>query len=327
MMIFKEVNKNMSVPLLEIENVEKVYIQKKLYGTKILHAVSNVTLELKRGETLGLVGESGSGKSTLGQLIGQLLEPSDGKLKFNGKAISEMDHKEKKMIKKDVQYVFQDAHSALNPRHTVEKLIEEPLIIQKIGTSSERKKWVYEMIYDIGLDESYKDAYIHELSGGQKQRVGIARALILKPKLLVLDEPVSALDVSVQAQILNLLKSLQQKYSLTYLFISHNLDVVHYMSDRIAVMYLGKIVELGIANEIYHNPYHPYTKALVSAIPSLERKSDPIFLEGEIPSATNVPTGCVLHTRCPFAGESCKIKEPPLVDLNKEHKVACHLFS
>lgn len=316
----------MKPSLLEIENVEKVYIQKKLYKTQILHAVSNATLELKTGETLGLVGESGSGKSTLGQLIGQLLEPSEGKLKFHGKSISEMNHKEKKLLKKDIQYVFQDAHSALNPRHTVGKLIEEPLIIQKIGTSSERKKRVNDMICDIGLDESYKDAYIHELSGGQKQRIGIARALILKPKLLVLDEPVSALDVSVQAQILNLLKSLQQKYSLTYLFISHNLDVVHYMSDRIAVMYLGKIIELGNANEIYHNPLHPYTKALVSAIPSLERKTEWIFLEGEIPSATNVPKGCVLHTRCPFAHASCKVEEPVFVKLDEEHKVACHLY-
>lgn len=313
--------------LVEVENIKKIYTHRKLYKTKELQAVSDVSLTLRRGETLGLVGESGSGKSTLGQLISQLLNPTEGILTYEGKEIKSMTAQQKKRLKKDIQYVFQDAHSALNPRHKVSKLIEEPLIIQKIGTTKERKQLVSEMLHDIGLDESYRNAYVHELSGGQRQRVGIARALILKPKLLILDEPVSALDVSVQSQILNLLKSLQEKYQLTYLFISHDLNVVHYMSDRIAVMYLGKIIESGNVHYIYENPLHPYTKALVSAIPTYKRQATSILLEGDISNVTEISKGCSLYSRCPFAKEICKRKEPILEKYQKSQYVSCHLHS
>ncbi|WP_445505470.1 ABC transporter ATP-binding protein [Niallia sp. 03091] len=312
--------------LVKVENIKKTYTQRRLYKTKELHAVSNVSLRLRRGETLGLVGESGSGKSTLGQVIGQLLEPTEGNLIFEGQVIGDMTIQQKRLLKKDIQYVFQDAFSALNPQHKVSKLMEEPLIIQKIGTPAERKARVNEMMHDIGLDESYRDAYIHELSGGQRQRVGIARSLILQPKLLILDEPVSALDVSVQSQILNLLKSLQQKYQLTYLFISHDLNVVHYMSDRIAVMYLGKMIEIANVHHLYETPLHPYTRALVSAIPTYKRQGEPLLLEGEISSAIDKLSGCPLYNRCPFAKEICKQKEPILEEFSTDQYVSCHLY-
>ncbi|MBO2535739.1 MULTISPECIES: ABC transporter ATP-binding protein [Rummeliibacillus] len=311
--------------LVEVENLKKNYTHRKLYKIQELPAVSDVSLLLRKGETLGLVGESGSGKSTLGQLIGQLLDPTEGIVLFEGQAIEDMTSQQRKRLKKDIQYVFQDAYSSLNPRHKVSKLIEEPLIIQKIGTPAERKEWVNDMLNEIGLDKSYRDAYIHELSGGQRQRIGIARALILKPKLLVLDEPVSALDVSVQSQILNLLKSLQQKYQLTYMFISHDLNVVHYMSDRIAVMYLGEIIELANVNDLYEHPLHPYTKALISAIPTYKRQGEPVLLKGEIASATDIPNGCSLHPRCPFATEICQFEKPVLEEVNQGQYVSCHL--
>ncbi|WP_312755632.1 ABC transporter ATP-binding protein [Rummeliibacillus suwonensis] len=311
--------------LVEVENLKKNYTHHKLYKIQELPAVSDVSLLLRKGETLGLVGESGSGKTTLGQLIGQLLDPTEGIVLFEGQAIEDMTSQQRKRLKKDIQYVFQDAYSSLNPRHKVSKLIEEPLIIQKIGTPAERKEWVNDMLNEIGLDKSYRDAYIHELSGGQRQRIGIARALILKPKLLVLDEPVSALDVSVQSQILNLLKSLQQKYQLTYMFISHDLNVVHYMSDRIAVMYLGGIIELANVNDLYEHPLHPYTKALISAIPTYKRQGEPVLLKGEIASATDIPNGCSLHPRCPFATEICQFKKPVLEEVNQGQYVSCHL--
>lgn len=311
--------------LVEVENLKKNYTHRKLYKIQELPAVSDVSLLLRKGETLGLVGESGSGKSTLGQLIGQLLDPTEGIVLFEGQAIEDMTSQQRKRLKKDIQYVFQDAYSSLNPRHKVSKLIEEPLIIQKIGTPAERKEWVNDMLNEIGLDKSYRDVYIHELSGGQRQRIGIARALILKPKLLVLDEPVSALDVSVQSQILNLLKSLQQKYQLTYMFISHDLNVVHYMSDRIAVMYLGEIIELANVNDLYEHPFHPYTKALISAIPTYKRQGEPVLLKGEIASATDIPNGCSLHPRCPFATEICQFEKPVLEEVNQGQYVSCHL--
>ena len=315
----------MQNPLVEVENLKKNYTHRKLYKIQELQAVSDVSLLLGKGETLGLVGESGSGKSTLGQLIGQLLDPTEGIVLFEGQAIEDMKGQQRQRLKKDIQYVFQDAYSSLNPRHKVSKLIEEPLIIQKIGTPAERKEWVNDMLNEIGLDKSYRDAYIHELSGGQRQRIGIARALILKPKLLVLDEPVSALDVSVQSQILNLLKSLQQKSQLTYMFISHDLNVVHYMSDRIAVMYLGEIIELANVNDLYEHPLHPYTKALISAIPTYKRQGEPVLLKGEIASATDIPNGCSLHPRCPFATEICQFEKPVLEEVNQGQYVSCHL--
>ncbi|MGG3887997.1 ABC transporter ATP-binding protein [Metabacillus fastidiosus] len=311
--------------LLKVHDLKKYYIRKKFREDIILRAVDGINLTIHKGETLGLVGESGCGKSTIGQLIGQLLEPTAGEVYFEGQDLKAMAKNERKRLRKDIQYIFQDAYSALNPRHKIFQLMEEPLIIQGIGTPKQRKQWIYEMLDDIGLDESYAQRYVHQLSGGQRQRVGIARALMLKPKLLILDEPVSALDVSVQSQILNLLKQLQRKYDLTYLFISHDLNVVHYMSDRVAVMYLGEIIEIANVERVYDTSLHPYTKALISSIPTYRRKYKRIALDGEIPSPLNRPEGCSLHTRCPFAKNVCRTSRPILQEIEQDQFVSCHL--
>lgn len=314
-----------SNPLIELVEVKKYYEQKKRGKKTTLRAVDNIQLSIFKGETLGLVGESGCGKSTLGQVTGQLLSPTEGQLLFEGKDVTTYSKRERWHLKKDIQYVFQDALAALNPRHKVHQLLEESLAIQKIGTPKERREQALELLRLVGLNDSFAPRYIHELSGGQRQRIGIARSLILNPKFLILDEPVSALDVSVQSQILNLLKDLQQQFSLTYLFISHDLNVVQYMSDRVAVMYLGKIVELADVQSIFQEPRHPYTKALISAAPSLDFEvRDRILLEGEIPSPIDIPSGCAFRQRCPFATDLCATQEPTLKEEFPGHWVSCH---
>lgn len=288
-----------------------------------LRAVDGISLNVESSETLGIVGESGCGKSTFGQVIAQLLEPTEGQIFFNGKALSTLNSKERKLLRKDVQYVFQDALSALNPRQNISQLLEEPLKIQKVSSSTERKVLVQEMLNLIGL-AGYESRYVHELSGGQLQRIGIGRALILKPKLLILDEPVSALDVSIQAQILNLLVDLQRKFNLTYLFISHDLHVVKYISNRVAVMYLGKVVEIADVQELYEYPRHPYTQALIAAMPSVYEEGEQLLLQGDLPNQLAVPEGCSFHTRCPKVKELCKTKAPVLKNSRKNHAVSCH---
>lgn len=312
-------------PLIEVINMKKHYTHSKFNPSTVLRAVDGIHLSINKGETVGLVGESGCGKSTLGQLIGQLLSPSEGTLLFDGTDISTLSKNEKKLLRKDIQYVFQDAYSSLNPRHRISQLLAEPLIIQGIRSKTERKQLIKEILDWVGLDSSYLNRYIHELSGGQRQRIGIARSLILKPKFLILDEPVSALDVSIQSQILNLLIDMQKQFSLTYLFISHDLNVVHFMSDRVAVMYLGKIVEVAETRTLYENPLHPYTKALVSAIPSHHKHRERIMLNGEIPNPLDLPKGCSFHTRCPYVQDICLSKLPQLTETKSNQYVRCHL--
>ncbi|WP_028560491.1 ABC transporter ATP-binding protein [Paenibacillus pinihumi] len=315
-------------PLVEIDQLQMHYPLGGVWGSKqSLKAVDGISLHIRQGETLGLVGESGCGKSTAGQLAARLLEPTGGRIFYKGEDLLRLRSDRDKQLRKQIQYVFQDPYTSMNPKHTIAGLLEEPLRIHRIGTRSERKAHVRDMLEQIGLNESYAPRYIHELSGGQRQRIGIARALMLQPEFLVLDEPVSALDVSVQSQILNLLKDLQQRFSLTYLFISHDLNVVHYMSDRVAVMYLGKIVELADVLDLYESPLHPYTKALISAIPAEQRGQSRgrIKLQGEIPSASNTPSGCSFHTRCPFVMERCRQEEPTLKLIRPGRRVSCHL--
>ncbi|MBJ6360119.1 ABC transporter ATP-binding protein [Paenibacillus sp. GCM10012307] len=315
-------------PLVEIDQLQMHYPLGSIWGSKqTLKAVDGISLHIRKGETLGLVGESGCGKSTVGQLTARLLEPTGGRLFYKGEDLQKLRSGRDNQLRKQIQYVFQDPYTSMNPKHIIAALLEEPLRIHRIGTRPERKAKVRDMLKQIGLNESYEFRYIHELSGGQRQRIGIARALMLQPEFLILDEPVSALDVSVQSQILNLLKDLQQQFSLTYLFISHDLNVVHYMSDRVAVMYLGKIVELADVNDLYTSPLHPYTRALVSAIPAKHRgqRQERIRLQGEIPSASATPSGCAFHTRCPFAVERCRRETPTLRLIRPGRRVSCHL--
>lgn len=317
-------------PLIRVENLNKIFNIKssKLFGSpKQLKAVNDVSFDIYPGETLGIIGESGSGKSTLGKAMIRLIEPSSGKVIYKDKSLVEVSPNEMKALRKDIQVIFQDPYSSLDPRKTAGSLIEEPMIIHNIGTPEERKKKVMELLETVGLTEAHSIRFPHEFSGGQRQRINIARALALNPTFVVADEPVSALDVSVQAQIINLMKELQRKLNLTYLFISHDLSVVKYISDRIAIMYLGKIVEMGDAKAIYKNPIHPYTQTLFSAIPpeSPFHKKDSVKLKGEIPSPINLPKGCAFASRCPKAKEQCKNGVPQLQDIGDNHRVACIL--
>lgn len=314
--------------LIDLENLKKYYPMKRnnpFQKVNYVKAVDGVSFSIKEGETFGLVGESGCGKSTIGNLLVNLLMPSEGNILFQGKNITNLNRKDKKQIRKDVQIIFQDSSASLNPKKKIGWLMEEPLVIYDIGDKYARDKHVEEMLNMVGLEKSYKDRYPHELSGGQRQRVNIGIALMLRPRFVIADEAVSALDVSVQSQILNLMKKMQRELNLTYLFISHNLNVVEYMSDRVGVMYLGKLVELGSSKEIYENPLHPYTQALFSAIPSVSNKNNArIVLEGELPSPIAPPSGCPFHTRCFRAEKICEDKTPVLKEIKKGRSVCCH---
>lgn len=314
----------MSKNLIEVKNL------KKYFNTPngALHAVDDISFFIKKGETLGLVGESGCGKSTTGRLLIRLLEATSGEIIYDGKDISKLSKREMNALRKEIQIVFQDPYASLNPRLTVSEIIAEPLIVNKIFKRDKisLNKRVEELMDLVGLAPRLANSYPHELDGGRRQRIGIARALALNPKFIVQDEPVSALDVSIQAQILNLMADLQEQLDLTYLFISHDLSVVKHVSDRIAVMYLGKIVELTDYNSIFKNALHPYSQALLSAIPhaSLDEKSERILLVGDVPSPINPPIGCRFASRCPHATKKCLEVEPILKEISKNHFVACH---
>ncbi|TPH21354.1 dipeptide ABC transporter ATP-binding protein [Brevibacillus laterosporus] len=318
--------------LLVVNRLKKYYpITGGVFAKEIgaVKAVDDVSFHVKRGETLGLVGESGCGKSTTGRSILRLIEPTSGEVLFEGKDVARMKREEVREIRKDMQIIFQDPFASLNPRHTVGKILEEPLIVHGVNSSKERSKRVHELLEVVGLSTYHVGRYPHQFSGGQRQRIGIARALILNPKLIVADEPVSALDVSVQSQVLNLMQDLQKEYNLTYLFIAHDLSVVRHISDRVGVMYLGRIAEIADKDELYANPHHPYTKALLSAVPVADpdKKQERIILQGDLPSPANPPSGCTFHTRCPHVMDVCREKRPEMLKLREDHLVACHLYS
>lgn len=321
----------MSAELLTVNNLKKYYpITGGVLGKEIgvVKAVDDVSFTVHRGETLGLVGESGCGKSTTGRSILRLIEPTAGEVIFEGKSVTAMKKEELRLIRRDMQIVFQDPFASLNPRHNIEKILEEPLIVHGIGSSAERKKRVHEMLEVVGLNSYHARRYPHQFSGGQRQRIGIARALMLNPKLIVADEPVSALDVSIQSQVLNLMQDLQKELGLTYLFIAHDLSVVRHISDRVGVMYLGRLVELTTSEQLYQKPLHPYTQALLSAVPTPDPdiKKERIILQGDVPSPANPPSGCTFHTRCPHVTDLCRSTRPEFRDVGDGHFVACHLY-
>ncbi len=317
-------------PLVEVRHVKKYFpIRKGVLGREVarVHAVDDVTFGVSEGETLGLVGESGCGKSTLGRTIVRLLEPTEGEVIFEGQDISELGTRALRPLRREMQMVFQDPYASLNPRKRVGSIIGTPLKIHGVD-GGERKKRVQELLETVGLSPEHYNRFPHEFSGGQRQRIGVARALALRPKLIVADEPVSALDVSIQSQMLNLLGDLQRELKLTYIFIAHDLGVVRHVSNRIAVMYLGKLVELSPAEELYDRPIMPYTEALLSAVPipdpDLSHERQRIVLEGDVPSPINPPSGCRFHPRCRYMTDICKEVEPPLVDYGRGHLAACH---
>ena len=317
-----------NAPLVEVKNLKQYFnINITAFQTKPLKAVDGVSFSINKGETLGLVGESGCGKTTVGRTLLHLYKPTDGRIFYRGKEIvTKADIKE---FRKKATMVFQDPYSSLNPRMTVSDIIGEPLDIHKLYASQEeRREKILQLMNDVGLNSEHASRYAHEFSGGQRQRIGIARALALSPDFIVCDEPVSALDVSIQAQVINMFGNLQEKLGLSYLFIAHDLLVVRHISDRIAVMYLGKMVELAGADEIYNHPLHPYSKALISAVPvpdpKVARANERIALGGDIPSPLNAPSGCPFRTRCPYATEQCAAEMPAFNEVEKGHFVACH---
>lgn len=316
--------------LVKINNLKKYFSIKSGFfnrETGSIKALDGIDLEIKEGETLGLVGESGCGKSTLGRVLLKLLPASSGTIEYSGRDLSGLSHAQMKEMRKHMQIVFQNPYASLDPRMTVRQILSEPFLVHNIASGKELNNKVEELIKLVGLASSMLDRYPHEFSGGQRQRIGIARALALRPKLIVADEPVSALDVSVQAQILNLLLNLKREFNLTYLFIAHNLDVVRYISDRVAVMYLGRIVEIGECKTVYERPLHPYSKALISAAPVPDPAylhEERIILKGDLPSPANPPSGCRFHTRCPMAEEKCKVDDPALREIEPGHFSACH---
>jgi oligopeptide transport system ATP-binding protein len=303
--------------------ITKGFIFQRQVGA--VKAVDDVSFFIRKGETLGLVGESGCGKTTTGRVILRLMEPTSGEAYFEGRNIFGLSKEDLRRMRRNMQIIFQDPYSSLNPRMTVGDIIGEPLEIHNLARGKEKVRRVQELLEVVGLSPYHANRYPHEFSGGQRQRIGIARALAVNPKLIICDEPVSALDVSIQAQVLNLLEELQKEFGLTYLFIAHDLSVVKHISDRIAVMYLGKIVEIAAGEELFANPQHPYTEALLSAvpIPDPDMRRERIILPGDVPSPVNPPKGCRFHTRCLYAQESCRIDEPPLVDVGGGHYVAC----
>ncbi|MDP9182760.1 MAG: dipeptide ABC transporter ATP-binding protein [Actinomycetota bacterium] len=319
-------------PLLEVEGLQKYFpvtrgiiFQKQVGAVK---AVDGLTFNVNKGETLGVVGETGCGKSTMGRLLTRLLEPSGGRILFEGTDITHLSRGDMRPLRKDIQIIFQDPYSSLNPRHTIGTIVGAPFRLQKVPTDAGVKKAVQDLLALVGLNPEHYNRYPHEFSGGQRQRIGIARALALRPKLIVCDEPVSALDVSIQAQVINLLDDLQTEFDLTYVFIAHDLSVVRHISDRVAVMYLGKIVEIGDRISLYEHPMHPYTHALLSAVPVpdpiKEAKRERILLQGDVPSPLNPPPACRFNTRCWKAQAICKQVEPPLIQITPGHEVACH---
>lgn len=322
----------MSSPLLKVSGLKKYFYQTKgliKKTTSTLKALDGVDLEITEGETLGLVGESGCGKSTLGKTILRLIEPNEGSIDFMGQDITKLNKTHLRSLRKKMQIIFQDPYSSLNPRMNVGKIIEEPMIIHNMkANAQERHEKVCELLSLVGLRQDVIHRYPHEFSGGQRQRIGIARALCVNPKFLVCDEPVSALDVSIQAQIINLMQDLQYKLGLTFLFIAHDLHVVKHISNKIAVMYLGNIVEIGAAEEVFNEPKHPYTQALLSAVPkpTPNKKSSRILLTGEVPSPIDPPSGCKFHTRCPFVMPRCKKEVPSFYQIGSKQKAACFLY-
>ncbi len=313
---------------MEVKNLKKYFN----VGKKQLKAVDNVSFEIYEGETLGLVGESGCGKSTIGRTILNLYQATSGEVNYKGKNLQEkLSKKEKKFYQEEIQMIFQDPYSSLDPRMTVLEIIAEGIKIHQSNMiGKERLERVYELLELVGLDRKHAKRYPHEFSGGQRQRIGIARSLAVNPNLIIADEPIAALDVSIQAQIVNLLKELQKERGLTYLFIAHDLSMVKYISDRVGVMYLGSMVELASSEELYNNPLHPYTKALMSAVPipdpDIEEKREQIILQGDMPSPLNPPSGCRFITRCPAAMDMCAKLSPEWTEVEKDHFVACHLF-
>ncbi|MDI3475620.1 MAG: hypothetical protein PWQ79_2082 [Thermococcaceae archaeon] len=323
----------MSEPILKVENLKKYFpIRGLLRTVGYVKAVDGVSFEINKGETFGLVGESGCGKTTTGRTILRLIEPTDGNITFEGKDVTRLKGEEMKWFRRKAQIMFQDPYSSLNPRQTVFEIIMEPVRFHGIEVD-DPEEFVIKLLESVGLNEMHLYRYPHEFSGGQRQRIALARLLALKPEFIVLDEPTSALDVSVQATILNMMKELQREHGFTYLFISHDLGVVKYMSHRMGVMYLGKLVEVGPADKVFENPLHPYTKFLLSAIPvpdpelARELKKQRMKVEGEPPSPINPPAGCRFHPRCPFVKDVCRREEPPLVEVEKDHYVACWLYA
>lgn len=317
-------------PLLQVNNLKQHFpIKGGIFGRTVNHvkAVDDISFTIYEGETLSIVGESGCGKSTTGRAILRLDEPTSGSVFFEGKDLLAMSKSQMRDMRKDLQVIFQDPFASLNPRQSVSQILGEALAIQNIVPAGKRRERIIELLSYVGLRPDQIDRFPHEFSGGQRQRIGIARALAMQPKLIICDEAVSALDVSIQAQVLNLLKSLQRQFKLTYLFISHDLGVVRHISDRVMVMYLGKVVEIADKKSLFDSPQHPYTQALLSAIPvpDVTKKQERIILRGDVPSPINPPQGCRFHTRCPYAVERCKTEVPALTSLHQTHQVACHL--
>jgi len=317
--------------LLDVNDLVKSFPLKKsrfFQEARYVYAVNGVSFSLKKGETLGLVGESGCGKTTTGRAILRLIEPTSGVINFEGQDVAKFNENKLKGFRRNAQMIFQDPFASLNPRMTVGDIVGEPLLVHNMGTKAQRTDRVAEVLEKVGLEADYMKRFPHEFSGGQRQRIGIARVLTLNPKLIIADEPVSALDVSIQAQIINLLVNLQEEFQLSYLFVSHDLAVVEHISDRVAIMYLGKIVEIAPGQNIYSRPRHPYTQALLSAIPVPDPKSamQRTILQGDIPSPENPPSGCTFRTRCPHARTVCSQGIPEMIEVSQTHYAACHLL-
>jgi peptide/nickel transport system ATP-binding protein/oligopeptide transport system ATP-binding protein len=321
----------MQKPILEVDGLKKYFdIKGGPLGRKVgeVKAVDDISFTVMEGEILGIVGESGCGKSTTGKSILRLIEPTEGKVTFEDTDITNVNSEQMRKLRKDMQIIFQDPYASLNPRHTVEKIVGEPLLVHGIKSAKERKERVQELLEVVGLSAYHASRYPHQFSGGQRQRIGIARALANNPKLIICDEPVSALDVSIQSQILNLMEELRDQFNLTYIFIAHDLSVVKHISDRIGVMYLGRMVELTDKDKLYDDPKHPYTQALLSAVPlpDPDLEKERIILKGDVPSPANPPSGCAFHTRCPHAMDICKEIRPEFKPVEDNHFVACHLY-